>query len=71
MTNLATRTLKVITYDGNRFKRAWLMASGCYLYTHSHDGAALSDDPRDVIRFSRWYCFKHAALLFWESLWRK
>lgn len=67
--NTAERTLTAITYEGNRFRKAWLMASGCYHYTRSHDGDVISD-AGDTISFSRWYCFKEAAKLGWEYLCR-
>lgn len=67
--NLATRMLEAMTYDGNRFKQAWLAASACYHYTRAHDGSVVSD-AGDTLSFSRWYCFKEAAKLGWEYLWR-
>ena len=67
--NYATTCLQAMVYEGNRVKKAWLMARASYAYTRSWDGAEGPDGtPMD---FGRWYAFKEAALLGCEYLWRK
>ena len=67
--NVATVCLEAMVYEGNRFKRAWLMAQASYAYTRSWHGAEGPDgQPMD---FGRWYAFKEAAQLGREWLWRK
>ena len=67
--NVARLCLHAMTVDG-RFRKAWAMAVATYFYTRSHDGDQLSDDPNDVIRFSRWYCFRCAIEIAREYLWK-
>lgn len=64
MSNYAEKVMDALVYEGNRFKRAWLMARASYAYTRSWDGV-------DGMDFGRWYAFTCAVSLWWDYLWRR
>lgn len=68
--NVASRMLDAMTYDGNRFGKAWRSFLACYFYTRSFDGAEINEQG-DTISFGRWYSFRCAVELAWDDLTRR
>ena len=60
--------LSAMTGPNHGLRAAWLMGRASYAYTRSFDGAQMSDDPDDVIRFGRWYALKEAVTCAWRYL---
>ena len=67
--NYVDRMMTAMTYDGNRIKRAWLMACASYAYTASFIGN--TDPSLGEPVFTRWDAIKGAVECGWRYLWRR
>ena len=66
--NYMDRMMAAITYRGNRFTTAWVMARASYAYTASFIGK--TDPSKGEPVFTRWDAFQGAVECAWDQLWR-